>query len=71
MVAYLLASVRTTDQETIESYTDSIWNGLFFDITKEWSEYKKFLQEKYPAPEGEEWGFTCEHHKKIDSLLNR
>lgn len=38
-------------------------------IRKEWNAYKLFLQEKYPAKDGEEWAFTCEHHKRIDKLL--
>jgi len=40
-------------------------------IREAWSEYKKFLIEKYPAEEGKEWEFTCEHHKRIDSILNK
>lgn len=37
---------------------------------EEWNKYKSFLQEKYPVEEGEEWQFTCEHHQKIDEILN-
>lgn len=36
-------------------------------ISHEWNSYKAFLQEKYPA---ENWEFTCEHHKRIDALVN-
>lgn len=39
-------------------------------IKKEWNKYKRFLQKKYPAKNGEEWQFTCEYHKKIDKLIN-
>jgi len=40
-------------------------------IKQAWGEYKSYLMEKYPVPtdEGKEWEFACEHHKKIDSLL--
>jgi len=34
-----------------------------------WREYRKYLQEKYPANPGEKWQFSCEHHQKIDAIL--
>lgn len=71
MVSYLMECQRTQDVEVIENYTDSIWFGLLGDVIAEWSNYKEFLKEKYPAEEGQEWEFTCEHHKRIDKLLNR
>jgi len=40
------------------------------EAAEEWNKYKSFLQEKYPVEEGEEWQFTCEHHQKIDEILN-
>jgi len=36
-----------------------------------WGLYKQYLQEKYPAPEGEEWDFTCEYHKCIDDNVTK
>lgn len=38
-------------------------------IRKSWSSYKDYLKETHPAKEGEQWEFTCRHHKMIDSLL--
>ena len=39
-------------------------------IKNEWKEYVKYLQEKYPVEEGQEWRLTCPHHQKIDDILN-
>ena len=39
------------------------------EIRKEWSEYKQMLIERYPAEEGTDWEFSCDHHKRIDELL--
>ena len=39
------------------------------DLVKMWSAYREMLQKKYPAEEGKEWQFTCEHHQRIDTLL--
>ena len=41
------------------------------ELASAWNEYKKYLQEKYPPQDGEEWKFTCEHHQKIDSLIQK
>jgi len=41
------------------------------ELKQAWNEYKAFLQGKYPAEEGKEWEFTCERHKRIDSLINK
>jgi len=49
-------------------YEDSI---KMDEIKEEWNKYKEFLIKKYPAKDGEEWKFTCEHHKRIDSILNK
>jgi hypothetical protein len=35
-----------------------------------WFEYTMYLMNKYPPPEGEDWEFTCPHHKRIDALLH-
>ena len=35
-----------------------------------WDGYKAFLKKKYPAEDGKEWEFTCEHHKTIDAVLD-
>ena len=40
-------------------------------VKKEWEMYKQLLMEKYPAEENKEFEFTCEHHKKIDKILNK
>ena len=39
------------------------------DIKKEWEEYKNFLKIKYPSDEGDEWKFTCPHHRKLDEII--
>lgn len=36
-----------------------------------WVGYTKYLQEKYPAAEGEEWDFTCRYHQQIDDLIKK
>ena len=41
------------------------------EMKEVWGKYKGFLMEKYPAEEGNEWEFTCEHHKRIDAVLNK
>jgi len=41
------------------------------EVIEEWNKYKEFLMEKYPAEEGKEWEFTCEHHQRINLLLNK
>lgn len=42
---------------------------ILIEFKKEWELYKKTLMAQYPAEEGQEWNFTCEHHKKIDKIL--
>ena len=39
-------------------------------VKEKWNEYKKFLMEKYPVAEDEEWEFTCSYHKEIDDILD-
>tara|TARA_Y100000310_G_scaffold311548_1_gene357932 strand:- start:16946 stop:17122 length:177 start_codon:yes stop_codon:yes gene_type:complete len=52
-------------------HTDEVirFDNIIKEIKKEWNLYKQSLVEKYPAKEGEDWEFTCEHHKKIEGLL--
>jgi len=40
------------------------------EMRKEWNEYVAFLKEKYPEPENQEWAFSCQHHQRIDDILN-
>ena len=40
------------------------------ELRDAWAKYKNYLMEKYPAKEGETWGFSCEHHKAIDKILS-
>jgi len=40
-----------------------------YKLIKEWKLYKKFLQDKYPVENGQKWEFTCEHHKKLDAII--
>lgn len=44
--------------------------NMLAEVSKAWSEYKAFLMHKYPSKDGEEWQFTCPHHRRIDSILN-
>ena len=39
-------------------------------IAEAWTDYKSFLMQKYPVNEGEEWQFTCPHHRRIDAIVN-
>ena len=73
----LLARLNSTSDlaKTIIKLKDEITNLKHIEDTKirqiseEWSKYRKFLMDKYPAEDGKEWEFTCEYHQKIDGLL--
>ena len=52
--------------ERKEEMTDKI-----AQIKELWASYKAYLQDKYPAKEGEKWEFTCEYHKGIDAIFER
>ena len=41
------------------------------ELQMAWSEYREFLQGKYPPNNGGDWQFTCPHFQKIDSILSR
>lgn len=73
----LLAKLNSTSglAKTIIKLKDEITQLKHIEDTKirqiseEWSKYRKFLMEKYPAEDGKEWEFECEYHQKIDGLL--
>ena len=56
--------------EMMVRFTNTLQDTKLREAAEEWNKYKSFLQEKYPVEEGEEWSFTCEHHQKIDEILN-
>ena len=43
---------------------------LLIALRQEWDEYIQFLKEKYPPKKGENFELTCEHHRRIDSILS-
>ena len=40
-------------------------------IRRYWNQYTDYLKSKYPAEDGKEWTFSCEHHLIIDGLLKQ
>jgi len=41
------------------------------ELLEAWLEYKAFLIKKYPPQKGDEFTFSCPHHQKIDTILQK
>lgn len=41
------------------------------ELVESWGQYTTFLKTKYPPKEGQEFAFTCEHHQRIDQIIQK
>jgi hypothetical protein len=64
----IVAGIITGQDEVLKHFLGM--QDKLEEIKEKWEEYKSFLQEKYPAKDGQEWEFTCDKHKAIDNILN-
>lgn len=50
--------------------SDSLYaSNTLFRVAEIWGDYRRYLQEKYPPKDGERWEFSCDHHRRINKLL--
>ena len=61
---------KLKDEITQIKYIDQTCESKLTEVCNIWAKYRKFLMEEYPAEEGKDWEFTCEHHQKIEKILN-
>jgi hypothetical protein len=60
----------TTDAEKIaERLATALLAAGLREWVDAWEAYTAYLREKYPAPEGEPWAFTCPHHRRMSAAL--